>query len=306
MAKEATILEPNSADAFSTLGWIMEHDLIGRRFAKGFDYQAAVEAYRKARQLDPKETDPRDKGAHVDYAMLLEYDADGQRYGEKSHMDQAIAEFNDIKKRDEETGKKYDDFVLYDLWYLRKFKELQEQLAALPGSDIRKALTLGAIAAQEGAGPAIQRSLQITSEEQDRSKALVTAAYLLLRLRKYPEAAELYSAGAHGQKESGALMAFADTLRKSKPYDQLKFPDSDPRSVVQLATIYSVQGTFDPERNFKLFSGRALELYEKKELVDELRSSFNTCRRKIEATQVPVDVSLDIALSNTQLQRGRR
>ena len=80
----------------------------------------------------------------------------------------------------------------------------------------------------------------------------------------------------------------------------MKFPESDPRSVVQLATIYSVQGTFDAERNFRLFSGRALELYEKKALVDELRSSFNTIRRKIEASQVPVDVSLDIALSNTR------
>ncbi len=178
IAKEATILEPNSADAFRALGWIMEHDLIGRMLAKGFDYQASLEAYRKARQLDPKETDPRTKGTQSDYAKLLEYDADGSRYTEKSHMEQAITEFKNIRERDEEAGKKYDDFVLYDLWYLRRYQELMAQAAVLPGTDTRRGLILAAVAVDKGVDAAVKKSMDITSDEQQRSKSLANAASL--------------------------------------------------------------------------------------------------------------------------------
>ena len=34
-ARQATALEPNSAQAYSTLAWVLEHDLIGRRRKKG-------------------------------------------------------------------------------------------------------------------------------------------------------------------------------------------------------------------------------------------------------------------------------
>src|SRR5262249_27319236 len=59
VAKEATVLEPASAPAYSTLAWVLQHDLMGRRLKKGFDYEGAVAAYRKAKELDPKDKDIR-------------------------------------------------------------------------------------------------------------------------------------------------------------------------------------------------------------------------------------------------------
>jgi tetratricopeptide (TPR) repeat protein len=252
VAKEATVLEPTSADAFSTLGWIMEHDLIGRRFARGFDYQAALDAYSKAHQLDPKETNPQDKGIQVNYAMLLEYDADGTRYSEKSHLDQAITEFKEIKKRDEETGKRYDDFVLYDLWYLRKFKELLGQASALPATDIRRSLILAATVADQGLGAASKKSLEITSGEQERSKAMMNGGSLLLRLWKYQEAAEMYSIAAKNQGNSAQLATFVNALRNTKPYEQIKIDSSDPRSAVQgmLAATFDPDSSYEKKRRF--------------------------------------------------------
>src|SRR5206468_3287157 len=52
-AESATKLDPTSARAFKTLGWVLQHDLVGRRLKKGFDLAGSVAAYRRARQLDP-------------------------------------------------------------------------------------------------------------------------------------------------------------------------------------------------------------------------------------------------------------
>ncbi|HET6935939.1 MAG TPA: DUF3857 domain-containing protein, partial [Candidatus Angelobacter sp.] len=92
LARQAIALEPNSASAYATLAWILQHDSIGRRFGRGFDYQGALDAYRKALQLDPKEKDPQIKGVRADYAILLEHDSEGQRYSPKALLEQAIAQ----------------------------------------------------------------------------------------------------------------------------------------------------------------------------------------------------------------------
>ena len=259
LAKEATLLEPNSADAFSALGWIMEHDLIGRRFGRGFDYQAAVDAYRKARQLDAKETDPRNKGTQADYALLLEYDAEGERYSEKSHMDQAIAEFRDLKKRDEEMGKKYDDFVLYDLWNLRRFKELEETVASLPASDVRRGLLLAAVTAEQGMDAAIQKSLEITNDEQTRSKSLTNAAWMLVGLRKYPEAAQMFSLATRNQGNSSQLTSFINALRNTKAFEQIKNDPADPTTVVRSMLFSTISQNASYERIAALLSRNALK-----------------------------------------------
>jgi tetratricopeptide (TPR) repeat protein len=299
-AKEAVALEPGSANAYATLGWVLQHDLIGRRFATGFDLEGALAAYRKALQLDPKGSDPQNKGVRADYAILLEHDAEGVRYSDKAHLDQAVAEFTEIKKQDEDRGKRYDDFVLYDLWYARKFKELEEKIAGLPKNETRRSLLIAAVAAQQGAEAAIKKSLEITSEDQDRGKALVSAGFMLILIRRYPEAADLYSEGSHLQSEGGRLQAFAESLRKTKPFEQVKLPATDPRSVVQRGLEVALSGNSSPEDTLRVVSAKVLELHEKKDLVDEARKSANQARSIIEANQLRPVVTLDIALSNAK------
>lgn len=299
-AKEAVALEPNSANAYATLGWMLQHDLIGRRFGKGFDYQAALEAYRKALQLDPKESDQQNKGVRADYAILLEHDADGTRYSEKARLDLAIAEFTELKKQDEERGKKYDDFVLYDLCYSRKFKELQEKISSMPRSETRRFLLIGAVAAEQGAAAAIKKSLEITSEDQDRAKALIAAAFMLVNIRKYPEAAELYAEGGRLQSDGSRLLALAESLRKTKPFEQLEMPDTVPRSLVQQMVSLPLAGNFNPDEFVALASAKVLELHDKKDLVEQARRSSNTARMTLEASQVRPMVALDVALSNAK------
>src|SRR5439155_3023549 len=164
-----------------------KHDLIGRLEKKGMDYDGAVAAYRKALTLDPK-----DKETRANLALLLEYDADGTRYSEKANLKKAVAQLHELKKVDEEYSRTYDDNVLYDLWYADDYKGVLDYAVTLPTSEVRKGLTLAAIALQEGTDAALKRSLEITTDNQERSKVLVTAGAVLVHLRKYSEGAAMF------------------------------------------------------------------------------------------------------------------
>ena len=52
-ARRAVTLDPKSSRAERTLGWVLEHDLVGRRLKPGADPKGAEAAYRKALALDP-------------------------------------------------------------------------------------------------------------------------------------------------------------------------------------------------------------------------------------------------------------
>jgi tetratricopeptide (TPR) repeat protein len=75
-AERGVKLEPSSAAAHQEFGWVLQHDLAGRRFKKGSDMKAAEAEYRKAKELDPK-----DFTIAADLAILLEHNNKGERYG---------------------------------------------------------------------------------------------------------------------------------------------------------------------------------------------------------------------------------
>lgn len=269
--KEAVALAPVSAQVWSEQGWALEHDGIGRRFGKGFDYAAAVAAYRKAKQLDPKDNDMR-----ANLAILLEYDAEGVRYGSKANMEAAITEFKELKQKDESYAKNYEDFIPYDLWYLQKFKDVHDYVSTLSSTDARKSLLLGSVAVLNGSEAAIQRSLEITSEESARSKALVAAGRLLMKVRRYPEAAQLVAAGAHGQAEQSQTTSFAAILAKTKPFTDLRLENSNPASVMQEFFALGLSGNQDLDKFKSLFSSTVSFLpdWKKRESEDLHRSAF--------------------------------
>jgi transglutaminase-like putative cysteine protease/Tfp pilus assembly protein PilF len=293
-AKEAVTLEPNSAQAQSTLAWILQHDLMGRRLKKGFDYAGAVAAYRKAKQLDPK-----DKDIRANLAILLEYDPEGERYAAGAHLKDAIAEFQELKKMDEASGRTYDDNVLYDLWYLRDFKTLGEALTTLPASEIRRGLLVGGIAAEQGTEPALKKSLEITSEEASRRKILANAGWLLLRLHKYSEAADLLSAGARGQDNETQTAAFAGTLKRVKTREEIKIDDSSPSGAMQ--RLFSLMFTKAPDYDqmVTLLSKKSLRTADAKKDREEFRRQMFQLRTQMEKSGLPLEVLGDIALANT-------
>ncbi|HEU4416490.1 MAG TPA: DUF3857 domain-containing protein [Candidatus Angelobacter sp.] len=295
VALEATVLEPKSAQAYSTLAWILEHDLIGRRLKKGFDYAGAVAAYRKAKDLDPK-----DKDIRVNLAMLLEYAPDGSRYSANAHLKDAVAEFRDLKKLDEETGRSYADFVLYDLWYAGDFKSLESELNSLPATDTTRGFVAAVAAVRQGSDAALKRSLEITTSEELRRKALTNAGWLLLRLRKYSAAADLLAAGARGDSTETQTAAFAATLRKARPREELKIDSADPRSAVQnfFASMFDTTQSF--ERVNKNLSRNALRSTDVKKDEQTFSRSMFTIRKQLEKSGVPIVTLGDIVLANSR------
>jgi tetratricopeptide (TPR) repeat protein len=300
VAKEAIAVEPGSSQAYYTLGWILEHDLMGRRFKKGFDYEGAVSAYRKAKELAPK-----DKEVRVNLAILLETDAQGDRYTSKAHLKEAIAEFMELKKLDENYFHSYEDNVPYDLWYLRDFKGVVDAVAALPPTDARRGLLLAAIATQ-GVDSAIQKSLEITTNESIRSKALINAGWLLARVNKYSEAADMFTAGAKGQNSEGPAAGFVAALKKAKPRDEFKFDESQPAS----AMLRLFASMFQPEAGYtqmkKAMSSNALREAgasgdSEKKNAEDFRRTMYGLRQQIEKNGIPIQVIGDVVLANVRI-----
>ena len=294
-AKEATVLNPSLPQAFSELAWILEFDQIGRRFGKGFDYDGAVAAYRKAKQLDPK-----DDAIRANLAILLEYGPDGLRYSKKAHLEEAIQEFKDLKKLDADYFSSYEDYIPYDLWYLGRFKEVIDYLATLPSTDTRKGLTLASVAALEGPEAAIKKSLEITSEEENRSKALVAAGHLLVRLRKYQQGGELLTAGASGQKDESRIGPYAAVLRKTRPREELKIDDSSPVSPIQKLFMLMFNGDQSVSEIKSLMSRTVLgssDFQDEKQSFDKLQFLL---QYQAERANVTADILIDISLSNAR------
>ena len=292
VAVEATVLDPNSAQAFKALGWILQHDVLGRRFKKGFDYAGAVNAYRKAKALDLKDVDIR-----ADLAILLEYDANGERYAGSAHLKEAINEFKELKKLDEEVGRKYDDYVIYDLWYSRDFPALKDTLKKLAASEVRRGFMVALTAVEEGSEAALNKSLEVTTSESERKKVLTNAGWMLLYLRKYSESADLMIAGARGGSTETQMTAFATSLKKARPREAIKIDENDPRNLLQrcFAAIFSTPQDFKQIRG--MLSERALRGESNSERQGFVTSMY-LLRKEVEKSGVPFETIGDIALSN--------
>jgi len=291
-ALKATTLEPNSALAFSTLGTVLEHDLIGRLMKKGMDHAAAVAAYQKAVALDPK-----DKETRANLALLLEYDSEGNRYSAKARLKDAVEALRELKKVDEEYARTYDDNVLYDLWYARDYQGVLDSAAAMPTSDVRKGLTLAAIATLHGTDAALKKSLEITTDDQVRSKVLANAGAVLVRVRKYTEAAALIAEGARGQSNESQIMRSAAMFAATKPYDEAAINQADPRGVVQLffAKMLSGQLTLEEFKSMIYVDPKDFDAKQGEKQFQEMMSNVTSQMR---ATGLPLVTIADLAVSN--------
>lgn len=292
VAVESTTLEPTSALAQSNLGMALKNDLIGRPVKKGMDYDGAVAAYQKAVLLDPK-----DKETRANLALLLEHDADGTRYGEKARLKEAVEVFRELKKVDEEYSRTYDDNILYDLWYAHDYKGVLDYAATLPASDVRKGLTLAAIAVQQGSEAALKRSLEITTDDQSRSKVLANAGAVLVRVREYPEAAALIAEGARGQSNESQIARGAAIFATTKLYETIAISQSDPRGVVQqlFGLMLSGRLTLEEFKSMLYVDPKEADATEDEKQFHDMMSELTS---QMAATGLPLVTIADLAVSN--------
>ena len=292
VAREATALEPGSALAFSTLGMVLKHDLIGRPLKKEMDDQGAIAAYRKAIALDPKDKDTR-----ANLALLLEYDAEGTRYNDSDKLKKAVAELRDLKKLDEEYSRSYDDNVLYDLWYAHDYQGVLDYAATLPATDVRRGLMLAAIAVLQGADAALKKALEITVDDQGRSKSLANAGAVLVRVRKYSEGAALMAEGARGQSNESQIMRSAAIFNKTKSYETVEFAQSDPRRVVAQIFGSLLSGKLTLEE-FRSLIYRGLTDSDEPFGQKQFQQMMSILKSELSTTALPLIALADMAVSN--------
>ncbi len=295
-ARQAVKMEPKLAPAYRHLGWVLEHDELGRRFAPGFDRAGALAALRKARELDPK-----DQAARSELAILLEHDAEGVRYSPRADLGAAIDEYKALKK--DLGAKTIDDNLLVALVRAGRFPEAKELAAKMKDSQTGSILSLAAIAATDGVDAAVREGEHAFSDDKARAAALQSAAQTLMLARRYPEAAALMERASRQSDNAAALLSTAELLRKTRRHEEVPLPPDRPSTPVRRLMLLSTAETIEVKQVASLFSqGFAAQVRKLSDLEAQrlFEAGFAPARRKLRSQQVPVDTAIDLALGGLQ------
>lgn len=211
-AKRATELDPESDIAWYTLGVVLAHDEIGRKFEPGWDPDGARDAQKRALGIDPEEAN-----AQGELAIILEHDADGRRYTAGTDVDAAIEAYRVLRVDLDNHGLATNEMAA--LLHAGRFAEVETLADEVPGQGARSALRIAAIAAGRGADVAIREATQRSSGSDNYRALLAGAAEWLIQTRHYPEAGALMKAGAKGDGNAVERLALADLVSRVTRYD---------------------------------------------------------------------------------------
>lgn len=215
-AQLAVKLEPNSVLVQKTLGEILEHDLVGRKFRPGSDYGSAEAALRTAERLDPN-----DEYTILELALLLEYNHWGLRYGPGARVDDAVTEYRKLTQEQlRQLGQQSN--VAYALFYGGHFSEAERQAEDV--SLRPTALIVACEAVLKNSQAALVEAKKSTVGDENFRQTARAAGVMLVNIRKYSLAADLLEAGASGDNASEDV-AFASLYRKTQPREQVVLPD---------------------------------------------------------------------------------
>jgi tetratricopeptide (TPR) repeat protein/transglutaminase-like putative cysteine protease len=291
-AREAVRLEPGLAAAQRNLGWVLEHDALGRRFGKGWDRKGSIAAYRKAIELDPD-----DEIARSELAILLEHDAEGRRYSPTADLAAAIDEYRKLRK-DLET-EDMDDNLAVALLRAGRFEELRTFLGEIDQTDTRRVLRLSAATVLDGPDSAVREAERALQGGEPRMQALSNAAQNLIMVRRYAEAAALLERASRLSANPAALLSRAELLRRVKKTEELDLPASQPASVVRRMMIAGASGRLDGKILAPLFTrDLAQEIQAHPDQVSSrIAQEVGAKRRQLDAGDIPVDVVTDLGVA---------
>ena len=292
-AEAAARLEPTLAIAQRTLGWVLQHDALGRRFGQGFDRKGAIAAYRRAKQLDPK-----DEEARADLAILLEHDAAGDRYTAGADLAAAIDEYKSLRTDLGVEG--MDDNLVVALLRAGRFEEMRALLDKLATSPSRQVLRLAATAVLDGPDAAVHDAERRFPDAKGRLEALAAAAQNLMVLRRYPEAAALFDRAGRQSPNAAEVLALADLLRKTQRCEELKISLAEPAGPVRKILQLFATGKPDARSFSALFTkdmARELAKEKDEDLTAMLELGFAPTRKQLRSKDIPVQTAMDLGLA---------
>jgi tetratricopeptide (TPR) repeat protein len=296
-ARRATTLDPESARAYRTLGWVLQHDELGRRFGKGFDRPGAIEAYKKSIALDPSDVPTR-----VEYASLLEYDDRGVRFGPGANLEEAVRQYRYVKVELKEA--RIDEDLLVALVWTRHFDEVLETARDASPSATRDGAILLALAVTKGPDAAILESTRIVPDADKRRQTLIRVSETLLQMRLYPQSVALMREAANGASSAAAIQARAELIARAKRHEDVAADAKDPRSAVQrLIVAYHRTPTDHADDLRALFSTRtASGAFEEKGFLSAA-ATLESIQRPLKKEGFPLDAAADLMLATMELSK---
>ncbi|MEO8381101.1 MAG: DUF3857 domain-containing protein [Acidobacteriota bacterium] len=298
-AKRGVEIEPGSAKAHATLATMLTKDLIGREFRTGFDLEGALTSFRKAKQLASDDLSTRS-----DLAIVLQYDAEGQRYGKGAHLDEAIAEYVAMKKDIESADDDVIDRELMTLYtQTGRWDDLKKLLAETKDVSMKGVYQIVAAGASGGSDAALKASSGI--EPAKRRDFQSGAAGILATLRLYPPAAALLRDAAQGAPNAAALRAQAEMLGKAVRHEDRTSDPTKPRSV--LDQVFLEMMSPDGEEKAERFGTDEVRSVFKEDGLRELRRSREPARRRAKQAfsrqLMTAPFLVDLALSVLEVQQ---
>lgn len=229
----ALVKFPDSAQLHRTKGWILEHDLLGRAHARGFDRDGALASYRKAKDLDAS-----DWRAWGGLALLLERDGDGRRWFPPQGHAEALVAHEKIEAMEVTALQANHAIMLLKAGRWDRAITLARKLDTVETLPVR----LAALGATKSPSAAVAEVQGTTLSASVKAEQLRAAAIEVANLRRYPEAVRLLQEAAKTHERAAALNLVANLLRRIRPHEELLAERSTPKAVAR-AFAMTVQDT---------------------------------------------------------------
>ena len=238
-ARKGTECDPESAQAWLTLGVVLERDSFGRLRIGDWRPQEAEKALLKALDLSH-----RNRAVVNELGELFEFDSAGYRFAKDARLGESIDLYHEFVAKGPNPGVSENLAALFlNLGQYNEARREVEKMSVPPKSPYL-AMVLDALT--DGIDKAIADIKRASSDPAAQASQLSTASWAISQYRFYPEAIELLKAvqRSHDDPFYAKQISFLSGL---KHFEEALAPRDDPKRPVQemLALIGTPIGSED-------------------------------------------------------------
>lgn len=249
-ARRAVENDPDNLAAHKQLGWILQHDLVGRLHGPGFDREGAIEAYRTALELEDA-----DLNLYLNLAILLEHDDHGQRFSADADLDEAIDVL--VAARDRFPDEfDHDEYLLGPMFWDRRYEQICEQFPKLESNQEGNRIIATSLAITEGLEPTVEMVRREYRDSGAVGQMLFRLAQGLAQARRYDLAAETYRMAARGSSQATDLLAYAIQMGRTHRIEDLEIDPDTPVGFAQHAHVVAAEPDGEQRLRSEILSQR--------------------------------------------------